>query len=135
MAELPDATGPFSFGEPARGFRTAGGGELWRASVVEDDAGLWAVEEGDDFVLRGDDGKATLVLAEGGRLVNADRLTEGDEVAVFGLPGRGARSPSESPARPTAVAVCAPRFAPVRKHPLLVSVIRRYDQGNDGPQD
>ncbi len=83
----PTATGPFNFGEPARGSRAARWGDLWRASVTEDDTGLWAVEEGNDFVLRGAGGTATLVLAEGGRLVNADRLTEGDEVAVFGLPG------------------------------------------------
>jgi hypothetical protein len=110
------------------------GGALWRASVVEDDAGLWAVEEGDDFVLRGDDGKATLVLAEGGRLVNADRLTEGDEVAVFGLPGEAPDRLGIAGAAYGRGGLCAAlRSGP--KHPLLVSVIKRYDQENDGPQD
>ena len=110
------------------------GGPLWRSSVVEDDGGLWAVEEGNDFVLRGADRKVTLVLAEGGRLVNADALTAGDEVAVFGLP-------DEAPDRVgiggagygRGGLVTAVRSDP--RHPLLVSVIRRYDQGNDGPQD
>jgi hypothetical protein len=48
-------------------------GDIWRVSVVEDAAGLWAVEEGEDFVLRGAEGDATLVLADEGRLVNASR--------------------------------------------------------------
>jgi hypothetical protein len=110
------------------------GGELWRASVVEDDAGLWALEEGSDFVLRGDDGKATLVLGEGGRLVNADRLTEGDEVAVFGLPGEAPDRLGLAGAAYGRGGLCAAlRSGP--RHPLLVSVIKRYDQGNDGPQD
>jgi hypothetical protein len=106
---------------------------LWRASVVEDADGLWAVDEGEDFILRGADG-TTLVLAPEGRLVNAARLRPGDEVAVFGLAdqvpdrlgvglgphGRGGF-------------VRVLRSGP--SHPLLVSVIRRYDQGEDGPQD
>jgi hypothetical protein len=109
-------------------------GELWRASVVEDDAGLWAVDEGHDFVLRGEGGKATLVLAEEGRLVNADRLTEGDEVAVFGLPGETPDRVGIAGAAYGRGGLCAAlRSGP--RHPLLVSVIRRYDQGNDGPQD
>jgi hypothetical protein len=109
-------------------------GDLWRSSVVEDDGGLWAVEEGEDFVLRGAGGKATLVLAEGGRLVNADRLSEGDEVAVFGLPGEAPdRVGIGGAAYGRGGLVAAVRSGP--RHPLLVSVIRRYDQGNDGPQD
>ena len=109
-------------------------GELWRASVVEDDTGLWAVEEGNDFVLRGEGGRATLVLAEGGRLVNADRLTEGDEVAVFGLPGETPDRVGIAGAAYGRGGLCA-TLCSGPKHPLLVSVIRRYDQGNDGPQD
>ena len=109
-------------------------GDLWRASVVEDGAGLWAVEEGDDFVLRGADGTATLVLADGGRLVNADLLAEGDEVAVFGLPGEAPDRVGIAGAAYGRGGLCAAiRSGP--RHPLLVSVIRRYDQGNDGPQD
>ena len=112
----------------------AGGGALWRASVVEDGAGLWAVEEGDDFVLRGAGGRATLVLAEGGRLVNAELLSEGDEVAVFGLPGEVPdRVGIAGAAYGRGGLVAALRSGP--RHPLLVSVIRRYDQENDGPQD
>ena len=88
----PTATSPFSFAEPARRSRTAQGGVLWRASVVEDDAGLWAVEEGNDFVLRGAGGKPTLVLAEGGRLVNADVSDRGGRGRGVWASGRGARS-------------------------------------------
>jgi hypothetical protein len=110
------------------------GGALWRASVIEDDAGLWSVDEGNDFVLRGAGGKATLVLAEGGRLVNADVLTEGDEIAVFGLPGEAPDRVGIAGAAYGRGGLCAAvRSGP--RHPLLVSVIRRYDQGNDGPQD
>ncbi len=110
------------------------GGVLWRASVVEDETGLWAVEEGDDFVLRDAGGKATLVLAEGGRLVNADLLTEGDEVAVFGLQGEAPDRVGIAGAAYGRGGLCAAlRSGP--RHPLLVSVIRRYDQGDNGPQD
>ncbi|HEY6476789.1 MAG TPA: hypothetical protein VI456_09430 [Polyangia bacterium] len=108
-------------------------GDLWRASMVEDDAGPWAVEEGADFFVRAPDGRATLVLADGGRLVNASRLGAGDEVAVFGV---GAAVPDRAGltgAHGRGGAIPALRSDPSR--PLLVSVIRRYDQGNDGPQD
>ncbi len=85
-------------------------------------------------MLRGEGGKATLVLAEGGRLVNADRLSEGDEVAVFGLPGEAPDRLGIAGAAYGRGGLCtALRSGP--RHPLLVSVIRRYDQGNDGPQD
>ena len=132
--ELSDSDGPVQLRGTCARLPDGPGGDLWRASVLDDGAGLWAVEEGNDFVLRSAGGKATLVLAEGGRLVNADRLTEGDEVAVFGLP-------CEAPDRVGIAGVAYGRgglCAALRsgpRHPLLVSVIRRYDQGNDGPQD
>jgi hypothetical protein len=133
-AELPASDGPIQLRGTCARLPDDQGGDLWRAAVVEDDAGLWAVEEGTDFVLRGSGGKATLVLAEGGRLVNADRLTEGDEVAVFGLPGEAPdRVGIAGAAYGRGGLVAALRSGP--SHPLLVSVIRRYDQGNDGPQD
>ena len=132
-AELP-GDGPVQVRGTCARLPDGRGGELWRATIVEDDAGLWAVEEGDDFVLRGDGGKPTLVLAEGGRLVNADRLAEGDEVAVFGLPGEAPDRLGIAGAAYGRGGLCAAlRSGP--RHPLLVSVIKRYDQGNDGPQD
>ena len=85
-------------------------------------------------MLRGAAGRPTLVLADGGRLVNAERLTEGDEVAVFGLPGEAPDRVGIAGAAYGRGGLCAAlRSGP--RHPLLVSVIRRYDQGNDGPQD
>jgi hypothetical protein len=133
-AELPESEGPVQLRGTCRRLPDGPAGELWRASVIEDDTGSWAVDEGNDFVLRGDDGKPTLVLAEGGRLVNADRLTEGDEVAVFGLPGEAPDRVGIAGAAYGRGGLCAAlRSGP--RHPLLVSVIRRYDQGNDGPQD
>ncbi len=132
--ELPDSDGPVQLRGTCARLPDGPGGDLWRASVVEDDAGLWAVEEGNDFVLRGQGGKPTLVLAEGGRLVNADRLTEGDEVAIFGLLGEAPDRVGIAGAAYGRGGLCAAlRSGP--RHPLLVSVIRRYDQGNDGPQD
>jgi hypothetical protein len=117
----------------------AGGGgrrdSLWRSSVVQDETGLWAVEEGEDFVLRDEAGRSTLVVAEGGRLVNAERLAEGDAVALFGLA-------DETPDRVGIVGAAYGRggglVATLRsgpRHPLLVSVIRRYDQEDDAPQE
>jgi hypothetical protein len=133
-AELADSQGPVQLRGTCARLADGPGGELWRAAVIEDDAGLWAVDEGNDFVLRGAGGKATLVLAEGGRLVNADRLTEGDEVAVFGLPGEAPDRVGIAGAAYGRGGLCAAlRSGP--RHPLLVSVIRRYDQENDGPQD
>jgi len=133
-AELPDSDGPVQLRGTCARLPDGPSGELWRAAVVEDEAGLWAVDEGNDFVLRGEGGKATLVLAEGGRLVNADRLTEGDQVAVFGLPGEAPDRVGIAGAAYGRGGLCAAlRSGP--RHPLLVSVIRRYDQGNDGPQD
>ncbi len=136
--ELPD-DGPIQLrGTCVRlpGAQGAGpGAALWRSSVVEDDAGLWAVEEGEDFVLRDAAGRSTLVLAAGGRLVNAERLAEGDEVALFGLA-------DETPDRVGIAGAAYGRggglVATLRsgpRHPLLVSVIRRYDHEDDAPQD
>jgi hypothetical protein len=108
-------------------------GDLWRADVLEEPDGLWAVDEGEDFVLRGAGGP-TLVLAAGGRLVNAARLQPGEEVVVFGLA-------EQVPDRlglggaPHARGGFVPAIRSDPSRPLLVSVIRRYDQGNDGPQD
>jgi hypothetical protein len=133
-AELGQSDGPVQLRGTCAPLPDGAGGVLWRAAVVEDDAGLWAVEEGNDFVLRGAGGKATLVLAEGGRLVNADVLAEGDEVAVFGLPGEAPDRVGIAGAAYGRGGLCAAlRSGP--RHPLLLSVIRRYDQGNDGPQD
>jgi hypothetical protein len=108
-------------------------GDIWRVSVVEDAAGLWAVEEGEDFVLRGAEGDATLVLADGGRLVNASRLRPGDEVAVFGIGGMAPDPAGLAGAYGRGGLVPALRSDP--SHPLLVSVIRRYDQEDHDPQD
>jgi hypothetical protein len=137
-AELPD-DGPVQLrGICVRlpGARGQGQGDaLWRSSVEKDEAGLWAVEEGEDFVLRDAAGRSTLVLADEGRLVNAERLAEGDEVALFG-------QLDETPDRLGIAGAAYGRggglVATLRsgpRHPLLVSVIRRYDQEDDAPQD
>jgi hypothetical protein len=132
--ELAESDDPVQLRGACAPLLSSPGGVLWRASVVEDDAGLWAVDEGNDFLLRGAGGKATLVLAEGGRLVNGDVLTEGDQVAVFGLPGEAPDRVGVAGAAYGRGGLCrALRSGP--RHPLLVSVIRRYDQGNDGLQD
>ncbi|HXU62816.1 MAG TPA: hypothetical protein VN962_13995 [Polyangia bacterium] len=98
------------------------GGELWRAAVIEDADGHWLSDEGRDFLLAGPGGPPLLVLAQGGRLLNAERLHVGDEVSVFGIadeaPDRAGLSAS-----PRGGLVLALRSGPTR--PLLVSVIRR----------
>jgi hypothetical protein len=112
---------------------SASQGDLWRAVVVDDADGLWAVDEGEDFILR-HAGEATLVLAAKGRLVNAPSLRPGDEVAVFGVA-------DQAPDRlglgggPHGRGGFLPVLRSGPSHPLLVSVIRRYDQKEDGPQD
>lgn len=108
-------------------------GDLWRVSIVEEGRGLWALEAAEDFVLRGGDGGAALILAEGGRLVNAERLRAGDEVAVFGIGGMAPDPAGLVGAYGRGGLVPALRSDP--SHPLLVSVIRRYDQEDHGPQD
>jgi hypothetical protein len=108
-------------------------GDLWRASIVQDADGLWAVDEGEDFVLRGG-GAPTLVLAAAGRLVNAPRLRPGDEVVVFGLADQAPdRVGLGGAPHGRGGFVRAVRSGP--SQPLLISVIQRYDQQDDGPQD
>jgi hypothetical protein len=108
--------------------------DLWRASVVEAPDGMWAIDEGRDFILEAPGGATTLVLCAKGRLVNAARLRPGDQAAVFGLA-------DQAPDRLGLGGAPHGRGGPVRvlrsgaSHPLLVSVIRRYDQEDDGPQD
>jgi hypothetical protein len=117
-----------SLGEPVqlRGVTAAlpgdPGGDLWRADVIEDADGRWLSDEGRDFLLASPGGPPLLVLAEGGRLLNAERLQVGDEVSVFAVadeaPDRAGLSAS-----PRGGLVLALRSGPTR--PLLVSVIRR----------
>jgi hypothetical protein len=106
--------------------------ELWRAETVEDADGRWFSDEGRDFLLTGAQGGMALVLAEGGRLLNAERLQVGDEVSVFG-------TADEAPDRAGLAAAPRGGMVPALRsgttRPLLVSVIRRYDQGSHGPQD
>ena len=59
-----------------------GDGDLWRREILDDDSGRWLVDAGHDFTLTGSDGEIALVLAAGGRLVNAARLRPGDRVRV-----------------------------------------------------
>jgi hypothetical protein len=138
LGSPPVERGAAPLGEPvqrrgmARALPGDPGGELWRAELVDDAGGRWLSDEGRDFLLAGGDAPF-LVLAEGGRLLNAERLQVGDEVAVFGVadeaPDRAGLSAS-----PRGGLVRALRSGPTR--PLLVSVIRRYDQGEQhGPQD
>jgi hypothetical protein len=138
LAAEPWAGGPPDAGQPVQLRGTCvplpgGAPRLWSTTIVEDDDGLWVVEEGADFVLRGADGGPTLVVARGGRLVNAPRLDAGDEILVFGLADR-------TPDR-VGLAAAAGRggFLPMVRsgssRPLLVCLIRRYDQREDGPQD
>ena len=91
------------------------GGDLWRAEVIDDADGRWRCDEGRDFVLLGAGGRPTLVLAEGGRLLNADGLTRGTRC-------RCSASPDEAPDRvglagavATPAAVSCPRFGRVRR--------------------
>jgi hypothetical protein len=106
-------------------------GTFWRASVVEDADGAWVVDEGEPFVLSRVRERPVLVLPAGGRLVNAERLQEGDEVCVFGV---AAEAPDRAGiAHGRGGLVLSLSGSPT--HPLLVSVIRRYDQEEHGPQD
>jgi hypothetical protein len=109
-------------------------GDLWRATVINDADGLWAVDEGADFMLRDARGAPTLVLAAGGRLVNAARLGPGDEVRVFGLA-------DQEPDRlglggaPHGRGGLVPAIRSGSSRPLLLCLIRRYDRRDDAPQD
>lgn len=117
-----------SLGEPVqlRGVTAAlpgdPGGDLWRSELIEDADGRWLSDEGRDFLLASPGGPPLLVLAQEGRLLNAERLQVGDEVSVFGVadeaPDRAGLSAS-----PRGGLVLALRSGPTR--PLLVSVIRR----------
>jgi hypothetical protein len=106
------------------------GGALWRAEVVGDADGRWLSDEGRDFLLRNGPAQAVLVLAEGGRLLNAEGLQVGDTVSVFGIADE-APDPAGLSGSPRGGLVLALRSGPMR--PLLVSVIRRYDQDLDAP--
>ncbi len=116
-------------GEPVQVQGTVGalpgdpGGVLWRAEVVDDADGPWLSDEGRDFLLVGTTA-TLLVLAAGGRLLNAERLHVGDEVAVFGTADE-APDPAGLSGSLRGGLVRALRSGPTR--PLLVSVIRRYD--------
>ena len=99
------------------------GDPLWRAEVIDDADGQWLSDEGRDFLLVGKGGPV-LILAEGGRLLNAERLHVGDEVAVFGTADEAPDAAGLSGSLRGGL-VLALRSGPTR--PLLVSVIRRYD--------
>lgn len=128
LGSPPATGGAVSIGEPVqlRG-RVAAlpgdpGGAIWRAEVIDDADGRWLSDEGRDFLLEA--GAPLLVLAQGGRLLNAECLQVGDEVSVFGIldeaPDRAGLSAS-----PRGGLVLGLRSGATR--PLLVSVIRRYD--------
>ena len=106
--------------------------ELWRAATVEDADGRWFSDEGRDFLLEGARGGMALVLAEGGRLLNAERLQVGDEVSVFGTADE---APDRAGLAATPRGGLVPALRSGTTRPLLVSVIRRYDQESHGPQD
>jgi hypothetical protein len=101
---------------------------LWRRAIAEDETGRWVVEEGSDFTLSVAGAGTALVQMAGGRLINAARLDSGDEVSVFGLldevPDLAglARSPHGRGGLTLALRSGS-------ELPLLVSRIRRYDQG------
>jgi len=106
---------------------------LWRREIVEDDGGRSVVETGSDFALAVGGGGTVLVLAAGGRLVNATQLVEGDQVSVFGFADEApdhaglARSPHGRGGLTLALRSGS-------ELPLLVSLIRRYDRDDDGPR-
>jgi hypothetical protein len=106
--------------------------ELWRAAKVRDDAGSWLVEEGWDFQLTDEEGRRAYVLASEAYLVDAEVLRAGDEVAVYGfldlIPDRaGIARPASGRGG------LAPGLRAGPELPLLVSLIKRYDQ-IDGPR-
>jgi hypothetical protein len=107
------------------------GAVLWRTRTVRGSDGVWLVEEGEDLELCDPTGGRVVVLAEGGHLINGDLVCAGDPVSVFGvlddIPDR--RRLGAAPGR-TGV-MPALRSSP--RHPLLLSLLRRYDQG-DGPR-
>ncbi|HLK93263.1 MAG TPA: hypothetical protein VKZ18_25440 [Polyangia bacterium] len=111
-----------------------GAPQLWSTTIVEDGDGMWVADEGQDFVLRGAGGEATLVLARGGRLVNAPRLDAGDEVIVFGLADRAPDRVGLA-GTPGGRGGFVPALRSDSSRPLLLCLIRRYDQREDAPQD
>jgi hypothetical protein len=110
----------------------AGARELWRAATVRDESGSWLVEEGWDFQLTDEEGRRAYVLASDAYLVNAEVLRAGDEVSVYGfldlVPDRAGLARSAS-----GRGGLAPGLRAGPELPLLVSLIKRYDQ-NDGPR-
>jgi hypothetical protein len=127
----PPAEGPLAIGEPVQLRGTAAalpgdrGGQLWRAAVIDDADGRWLLDEGRDFLLVGAGPAPVLILAEAGRLLNAENLQVGDEVSVFGIADEAPDRAGLSVA-PRGGLIPAVRSGPTR--PLLVSLIRRYDQ-------
>jgi hypothetical protein len=106
--------------------------ELWRVATIKDGAGSWLLEEGRDFQLTDGEAGRAYVIATGGHLVNAEVLRAGDEVSVFGVfdqvPDRAGL------ARPASGrGGLAPALRSGTELPLLVSLIKRYDQ-DDGPR-
>lgn len=107
--------------------------ELWRREVLDDDGGHWLVDHGQDFTLTGDDGQIALVLAEGGRLVNGTSLRAGDRVSVFGFPDQVPDTAGlNRSAHGRGGSTLALRSG--SELPLLVCLIRRYDQHADAPR-
>jgi hypothetical protein len=91
------------------------------------------VDEGHDFTLTGSDGEIALVLAAGGRLVNAARLRPGDHVSVFGFPDQvpDTTGLNRSPHGRGGLTLALRSGSEL---PLLVCLIRRYDRGDDAPR-
>ena len=106
---------------------------LWRREIVEDDDGRWVVEAGLDFALAIGGGGTVLVLAAGGRLVNATHLQAGDEASVFGFADE-APDPTGLARSPHGRSGLTLALRSGSELPLLVSLIRRYDRGDDGPR-
>jgi hypothetical protein len=107
--------------------------DLWRRQLTADETGRWSVDAGRDFALSDAGGERVLVRVAGGRLVNAACLSPGDQVSVFGFADEApdlaglARSPHGRGGLTLALRSGA-------ELPLLVSLIRRYDHGDDGPR-
>ena len=109
------------------------GPELWRRELAADEGGRWMVEAGHDFTLGDESGATALVLAAGGRLVNAARLAEGDQVSVFGFPDE-APEPAGLAGSPHGRGGLTLALRSGSELPLLVCLIKRYDQRDDAPR-
>jgi hypothetical protein len=118
---------------PLPGADPTGDGDLWRREILDDDSGRWLVDDGHDFTLTGSGGEIALVLAAGGRLVNAARLRPGDQVSVFGfadqVPDTAGLNRSAHGRGGLTLALRSGS-----ELPLLVCLIRRYDRGDDAPR-